>query len=136
SPFLNYLRLELGELNRLGRYAPFAFNSSAEYQIQGAAFVEPTESLEIQEQKRRRARFGEYVSALRAINPRQFECLCAGLLSVLKVENLHVTPYSADRGVDFYCKLPLEQHIFGSDLYPTWKRQLTVWMVGQAKHYV
>ena len=90
----------------------------------------------MQEQKRRRARFGEYVSALRAINPRQFECLCAGLLSVFKVENLSVTPYSADQGVDFYCKLPLEQHIFGGDLYPTWKRQLAIWMVGQAKHYI
>src|ERR1700728_3942424 len=33
--FLNYLRLELGELNRLGRYAPFAFNSSAEYKFRG-----------------------------------------------------------------------------------------------------
>jgi hypothetical protein len=134
--FLRYLRQELDALNRLGRYSPFAFNSSADYKVQGAAFVEPADSGNLQEQKRRRARFGEYVTALRALTPRQFECLCAGLLSVLNVEDLNVTAYSKDRGVDFYCRLPLERHIFGNDLYPSWKRQLRIWMVGQAKHYV
>jgi hypothetical protein len=134
--FLTYLRRELDELNRLGRYSPFAFNSSADYKLQGAAFSEPSESAEIIGQKVRRARFKKYSAALRALTPRDFECLCAGLLSLLSVQDLNVTAYAKDRGVDFYCRLPLERHMFRTDLYPGWSRQLNIWMFGQAKHYV
>ena len=136
SSFLTYLARELDELNRLGRYSAFVFNSSAQYMIQGAAFSEPLDSVDVLEQKARRARFKHYSNALRALSPREFECLCAGLLSILDVENLQVTRYVADRGIDFYCRLRLERHIFSTDHYPTWKRQLNVWMVGQAKHYI
>src|SRR4051812_48640284 len=64
SGFVTYLRRELDELHRLGRYSPFVFNSSADYKVQGAAFAEPLDSAEAVEQKRRRARFNEYTAAL------------------------------------------------------------------------
>jgi hypothetical protein len=136
TAFLGYLRRELDELNRLGRYSPFVFNSSADYKVQGAAFAEPLDAGDVLEQKARRARFKAYASALRSLTPREFECLCGGLLSLIGVDDLRITAYSGDRGVDFYCRLRLERHIFRTDLYPTWKRQLNVWMVGQAKHYI
>jgi hypothetical protein len=134
--FLKYLRRELDELNRLGRYAPFVFNTSADYKVQGAAFAEPLDTAEVLEQKEKRARFKSYTSALRTLTPTQFECLCAGVLSLIGAEGLRVTAYSGDRGIDFYCRLRLERHIFQTDLYPNWHRQLNVWMVGQAKHYI
>jgi hypothetical protein len=134
--FLTCLARELDELNRLGRYSAFVFNSSANYMVQGAAFSEPLDPADVLEQKARRAQFKHYSNALRTLKPREFECLCAGLLSILDVENLQVTKYVADRGVDFYCRIRLERHIFKTDLYPSWKRQLNVWMVGQAKHYI
>jgi hypothetical protein len=128
------LRRELSALNHFGRFSPFAFNSSSD-DLQGAAFIEPIDSLEGKTQKERRGRVKSYAAALRALTPRKFELLCAGILSTLKAHELAVTPYVADEGVDFYCKLPLETHLFNADLYPSWKRQLTVWMIGQAKHY-
>jgi hypothetical protein len=133
--FLVLLRRELGTLNRIGRFSPFSFNSSSDYKLQGAAFIEPVDSSEIKVQKERRARVKDYAASLRSLSPRQFECLCAGVLSTLKARDLEVTPYVADEGIDFYCKLPLEAHLFSADLYPSWKRQLNVWMMGQAKHY-
>jgi restriction endonuclease Mrr len=51
------------------------------------------------------------------------------------VERAVVTSYSADEGIDFYGRWPLERHIFPEDIFPTLQRQLSVWMVGQAKHY-
>jgi len=134
--FLTCLARELDELNRLGRYSAFVFNSSANYMVQGAAFSEPLDPADVLEQKARRAQFKHYSNALRTLKPREFECLCAGLLSILDVEHLQITKYVADRGVDFYCRMRLERHIFNTDHYPSWKRQLNVWMVGQAKHYI
>jgi hypothetical protein len=128
------LRRELSALNHLGRFSPFSFNSSSD-ELQGAAFIEPIDSSEAKTQKERRGRVKSYADALRGLTPRRFELLCAGVLSTLKAHELEVTPYVADEGIDFYCKLPLETHLFSADLYPSWKRQLTVWMIGQAKHY-
>lgn len=135
TAFLTYLQRELSELNRLGRYSPFVFNSSSEYQIQGAAFAEAHEPPEVIEHKVRRARIRAYDAALRQLTSREFEYLCAGILSLLRVQHLTVTKYSADRGIDFYGKLHLEAHVFGEDPFPSWTRQMSAWMIGQAKHY-
>jgi hypothetical protein len=49
------LQKTLGSLRELGRPVRITFNSSSDYMIQGACFVEPGDSTEVAEQKIRRA---------------------------------------------------------------------------------
>jgi restriction endonuclease Mrr len=132
---LSLLRRELDELNRLGRFATFTFNSSSLDLIQGAAFIEPCESVAVKTAKTKRAHFNSYLKALRQLTPREFERLCVGVLSLLGVKNAVLTPYSADEGVDFYGRLSLKGYIVPNAVFPGLQNQLSVWMVGQAKHY-
>src|SRR5215210_5509623 len=62
--FLSLLQEELSELNRLGRFSQYSFNSSSEYMLQGACFIEPRDPDDIKEAKTRRAQFGSYALAL------------------------------------------------------------------------
>src|SRR5947208_5289584 len=96
------LRRELGELNRLGRFATYAFNSSSTDLVQGAAFIEPSDSGAVKAAKTKRTHFDSYLTALRELTPREFEMLCAGVLNLLGVREPVLTPYSADEGLDFY----------------------------------
>jgi hypothetical protein len=133
--FLQALRRELNELTELGRFAPFAFNSSSDYMLQGSAFIEPKDSPAVREAKGRRARFPDYAQALRELSPAVFEALCAGILELVGVDSPRLTPTSGDEGIDFYGRLRLEDRIFPQDIYPTIQKQLGVWMIGQAKRY-
>lgn len=108
AKFLNLLRRELSEFNEIGRFLPFAFNSSSDYMLQGCAFVERADSDEIKEAKRRRSLYAEYVTVLSSLTPRQFEALCVGLLHILGVDDPKITSYSADEGIDFYGRLRFE----------------------------
>jgi len=135
SRFLYLLRQELSDLNKLGRFSPFDFNSSSEYLIQGSAFIEPRDADETKEAKRRRAQHDRYAVALMGLTPRAFEALCAGLLDSLGVYEPRVTSYSADEGIDFYGQLRLEQLLSSGNASTSVLRQLSVWMLGQAKHY-
>src|SRR5687767_7360258 len=58
--FLSLLRQELSELNKIGRFASFDFNSSSDYFIQGCAFVEPKDSDGVKIAKRRRTQYNSY----------------------------------------------------------------------------
>jgi hypothetical protein len=136
TAFHTRLQSDLSELNRLGRYCSFTFNSSAGSQVQGAAFIEPSDSAVVVSEKERRKRYKDYVSALRLLIPRDLEKLCAGLLSLLGIESPKVTKYSADRGVDFYGTLRYDQQFGTNSFFPHWHKQLKTWMIGQAKHYV
>jgi hypothetical protein len=133
--FIDLLQYELSELHRIGRFSAFAFNSSSSYLIQGSAFIEPVDSEEVKDAKRRRSRCSEYTAAFVHFSPRDFEALCVGILDLIGVEQPQITPYSGDEGIDFYGRLKLEKYIFAHDFYPGIQRQLTVWMLGQAKHY-
>ena len=124
--FQQRLRADLSELNRLGRFCPFAFNSSDQSLLQGGAFIEPADSENVKGEKELRSRFGLYVHQLRSLTPRELEKLCAGLLSLLKVEWV-ATRYSADRGVDFYGQLKVGQQLFADEFFPHWHRQLKTW---------
>ena len=134
--FQNYLRIQISDFARLGRYSAFAFNSSADNQIQGAAYIEPADTETVKEEKIRRGRLSEYIKALRSFEPRELELLCAGILSIIKADSPRVTKYSADRGVDFFGKLRFATYFSPSDFFANWQRQLNAWVVGQAKHYV
>jgi hypothetical protein len=135
SQVVEILRQEESELARVGRFAPYTFNSSSPEHIQGCAFIEPRDSEELKAAKRNRARFKSYEKILAEITPREFEMLCAGVLEVLGVDAPILTPSSADEGIDFYGRLQLEKHIFPDKQLPGLQRQLIAWMIGQAKHY-
>ncbi|HVI79259.1 MAG TPA: restriction endonuclease [Candidatus Acidoferrum sp.] len=133
--FLSLLRNELNSYGEVGRFAPYSFNSSSEYLIQGCAFIEPLDSPDVRTAKLRRAAFEEYSRALRSLTPLQFEHLCAGVLHAMGVEAPSLTTYSADEGIDFFGRLKLNRVLFADDIYPGIQNQLTTWMIGQAKHY-
>jgi len=130
------LRHEISELTRTGRFAPLAFNSSSPAHVQGSAFIEPKDPPDLKAAKTNRAAFKSYSTALKELTPRQFEALCAGILSILGVDEPVLTPSSADEGLDFYGRLHLEKHIFRDLQFRGVERQLGIWLVGQAKHYV
>lgn len=132
---LTRLRQELNALLEVGRPARFAFNSSSQYMIQGACFIEPKDSEELKDKKQRRSRFTEYYQAISTLSPHHFEVLCGKLIGLLGVEKPIVTRTSSDEGIDFYGKLSLESIFFPHDLSPTIQKQLSIWLVGQAKHY-
>ncbi len=133
--FLQALRSHMNEMREVGRFTRFEFNSSSSYVIQGSAFIEPCDSQDLRAAKARRARFTEYVSALRALNPEEFEALCVGVLHILGVREPRTTPSSADEGIDFYGRIRFADIMkwAGSDAGVL--AQLAVWMIGQAKHY-
>lgn len=134
--FLDYLRDDLDELNHRGKFSPYAFNSSSLNRLQGSAYIEPNDSKEVKEAKARRARFKEYEAGLRRLTPEQFEAMCAGILHLIGVRKPILTPYSADEGIDFFGQLRLEDFILQASQFPGIQRRLSVWMVGQAKHYI
>jgi len=134
--FLMLLRTELNTLHQFGRFYNYTFNSSSDYMIQGFAYPEPKDSDRVKQAKTRRTFFKEYTTALKLLHPRDFEALCAGILSVMGVKQPKLTRYSADEGIDFYGKLHLENLLFPNAVFPSIQRQLSIWIIGQAKHYI
>ncbi len=132
---LQKLQNDINALQSMGRPPRVTFNSSSAYMLQGACFVEPKDSEELQDSKRRRLRYSDYYNVLQELTPRQFEILCGRLIELLGVQNATITRSSADEGIDFYGRLSFESIFFPHDLTPTIQKQLFIWLVGQAKHY-
>ena len=133
--FLRLLQQEHRELYELGRVIKFTFNSSSDYILQGSAYVEPRDNDNVKDAKLRQMSFDNFKKALIHLHPREFEALCVGILKELGVENPTLTPYSADEGIDFFGKLHMKKLIFPNSVFPGIQHQLSVWIVGQAKHY-
>jgi len=134
--FRDRLRRDHNELTALGRVCIHAFNSSSEYMVQGAAFIEEgRDSDELKAVKRRRARFQVYLAALVQLTPTDFEAMSRGILALLGVAAPKLTPRSGDEGIDFYGQLLLEDLLPRVEAMPDVYRRLSVWMIGQAKHY-
>lgn len=114
-----------------------AFNSSSSYMIQGACFIEGTDSGEIAEQKTRRLRWKDYYETLRELSPRQFEQLCSRVLELLGARNVKLTKETRDEGIDFYGRLSVGDLIKPSSAFRfrSFESFLEIWLVGQAKHY-
>jgi hypothetical protein len=132
---LKRLRDDFNSLAALGRPTRYCFNSSSEYYLQGVCFEEPADIEEVRKSKQRRHQSEKYEDALRLITPRQLEVLCGRLMGLFGVDKPVVTRAAADEGIDFYGHLKLESLLYPGDLLPTIQKQLTVWLVGQAKHY-
>jgi hypothetical protein len=79
--------------------------------------------------------YGDYVGALTGLGHEEFEWVCRGMLSAMGVEDSVVSRRSADEGIDFYGRLPLRAELRRAVELPSVYSQLTVWMVGQAKHF-
>ena len=118
-----------------GRPSRIAFNSSSSNFIQGVCWIEPRDPPDAIDKKTRRLRLVSYAAILDELTPRDFELLCGKLIGLLGVQTPTVTRSSADEGIDFYGVLSLESVFFPHDLTSTIQRQLSIWLVGQAKHY-
>lgn len=127
---------EANELASMGRPVQIDFNSSSVYMIQGACFPEQAESIQVKEAKLRRLSSTKLSEAFEGISADDFEILCGRVLELFGVQNPTVTRRTADEGIDFYGLLHLENVLFPDDLRPTVQRQLKIWLVGQAKHYI
>ena len=136
DPALNRLRTEINQLLEIGRVSRISFNSSSNYMVQGACFIEPRDPEDLRDRKQRRLRSETYSQILTELTPEQFENLCGKLIELLGVEKAYITRRSADEGIDFFGKLSFESIFFPQDLTPTIQKQLSIWVVGQAKRHI
>jgi hypothetical protein len=118
-----------------GKQPRFSFNSVSDYKIQGGCFIEPCDSPEIKEQKRRRLRWRDYYDCLRGLDPEVFEKVCACILRLLGVADPVLTAYRADQGIDFFGRMSIGDLTGHGALFPVFETDLIFWLVGQAKHY-
>lgn len=119
-----------------GRSLIFALNSSNDSYIQGACFVElGVDDDDAARRKRERSTASHILSALSEVSPLDFERLCVVALHQLGAHDLHLTPYTADQGVDFYGRLGFSGILSELIGYPPILNKLRVWVIGQAKHY-
>jgi len=120
-----------------GAQPQIAFNSSSSYMIQGACFIEGTDSDEVVEQKKRRLRWKDYYETLQELSPREFELLCREVLKLIGARNIKLTKETRDEGIDFYGRLSVADLINQSSAFRfrPFESFLEIWLVGQAKHY-
>lgn len=133
--FLKRVAEEIAYWENLGRVVQFAINSSAGDMLQGAGYVEPSDSQTLQDEKKIILRSIHYINFFKTMTANDFESLCAGLLGELGVEKPKITPQSRDEGIDFYGRLSLEKMMRGVKVFPGIEKQFAVWLVGQAKHF-
>lgn len=133
--YLKNLQNELDDSARFQRPRRFDFNSSSEYMIQGACFIEPTDSPETKEAKERRLHYLSHLSWLRELEPTDFEYACQGILRLMGAVETRVTRISGDQGIDFFGKLRLENRLEQMYVLGGVDQRLSIWLVGQAKRY-
>ena len=138
--WMNRFETRVGHMLRIaedeGSFLPFAFNSASKEFIQGACFVEGTDTAKITAEKQARAQQESYLQFYQELCPNDFEKLCGKVIGLLKVDEPKVTRSSADQGVDFFGQLPFGTLLNPKEVQAGAEKQLTVWIVGQAKHYL
>lgn len=133
---LRSLRAEVSQLERQGKPARICFNSADTEKVQGACFVEPNDPADIRMHKERRSQVSQYQKIVEGLNPNDFELLCRKFIEIIGVKDAYVTRSTADDGIDFYGLLEGQSIFFPKDLKPTIQKQLSIWLVGQAKQYI
>jgi hypothetical protein len=132
--FILLLKAELNERVALGQFCCYAFNESDDSVIQGRAFISHSDDDRLRQEKLMLCQHVALIEAIRKVSPATFEKVCAGILLELGLQG-KVTQYVGDEGIDFYGQLSLEKYLGGATRFPNVERQLTVWVVGQAKQY-
>lgn len=134
--FESRARHELAEAEEDGGFLRYGFNSANSDYVQGSCFIEGSDSEGIKSEKLARAKQESYLAFFERLDANRFEKLCGKIIELLKVEEAVVSRASADQGVDFFGKLPFGTLINPLEIAPGAEKQLTVWLVGQAKHYL
>lgn len=132
---LNFIKQAIEHQDIFGRPDVFTINSSSDYLIQGAAYIEGNETPKSQEHKKRRKNIFRAFELIKNLTDQNFENLCTKILILLGATTSFTTKKSGDEGIDFFGYLKLDKYIFPIDIAPTLQRQLNIWLVGQAKHY-
>lgn len=137
APVRSRLLNKISVAEERGAQPQIAFNSSSDYMIQGACFIEGTDSTEVAGQKGKRLKWKAYHEALQELSPLEFEVLCAKVLELLGARNVKLTKRSKDEGIDFYGRLSVADLIKPSSAFRfrPFESFLEIWLVGQAKHY-
>ena len=120
---------------RNGQPTRYALNSSSPYLIQGSSYIEPIDQPQVIESKTRRTRTDEYQDLLKSLSPREFEAACRGVLVLMGATETRLTRSSNDQGIDFWGRLNLKGKLAVASELPGVDHRLSVWLVGQAKHY-
>ena len=135
SAYLTILRRELSSANRQSRPTRFVFNSSSNDMIQGACFIEPIDTPDIMAAKQSRLNYLLQLGWLRDLDPTDFEFACRGILRLMGASDARVTRQSGDQGIDFFGKLNLQGRLERVYALGSIDRNLSIWLVGQAKRY-
>jgi restriction endonuclease Mrr len=135
SGYLTILRRELSSANRQSRPTRFVFNSSSTDMIQGACFIEPLDSPDIVTAKQSRLNYLVHLGWLHDLDPTDFEVACRGILRLMGASDARVTRQSGDQGIDFFGKLHLEGRLERAYVLGSLDKNLSIWLVGQAKRY-
>lgn len=118
-----------------GHHVSFCFNSSGFDYLQGSCYPEPSDADHIVEAKRRRANTARIFERCQTLTPEQFEQLSGKILLLLKVDTPFVSRRTADQGIDFFGRVSFGQIIKPSFLPGGAEKNMSVWLLGQAKHY-
>ena len=129
------LRRHLSIADAGGRHVAYAFNSVSDYMIQGSTYIELSDAPEVKAAKLLRSHLGTFSTYLSSISPRQFEAVCRGVLQILGCERPTLTSHGSDQGIDFFGKLQLKGRLANSSVLPGFDNRLSIWMVGQSKHF-
>jgi hypothetical protein len=133
TPFLTRLRFVINDPERRGRPTRFEFNSSTDYLIQGACYVEEGHSSELRDSKRRRQHMDTYLAFIRSLTGRQFEGVCRGVLDLLGCEDPILTPRGGDQGIDFHGRIEMRGRLNMQYVQEAVDEAMHSWVVGQAK---
>jgi hypothetical protein len=138
ADFLSELRNHWNECTgSTGQHCPYEFAVTDDQVVQGCAWISENDPPEMRAQRAALAtQFSPLTQAIRGLTPDEFESLGAGVLGVIGVRDARVTKRSQDEGIDFFGKLHMSDFLLQNHALPNVEKQLEVWVIGQAKHYV
>jgi len=120
-----------------GEYCPFEFSKLDDEVIQGCAWIFEDDTDDVRAQRTALAgQFSPLLEAIHHLDPDEFEKLGAGVLKLIGVSSPTATKPSQDEGIDFFGRLQMSEFLLQNHTLPNVERQLSVWVVGQAKRYV